>query len=83
MLPTKSNINNYNSNNNNNKYNTNYNLLPSPHFKIKKLKFNKNNMSDSKIKFPNLSREKNDNKLYSKVNININNYIYTSFKRNM
>ena len=84
MLPTKSNINNYNSNNNNNnKNNTNNNLRPSPHFKIKKLKFNKNNMSDSKIKFPNLSREKSDNILYSKVNINKNNYINTSFKRNI
>ena len=89
MLPLKSNMNqnNYYSNNNNNsimnKYNTNNNLRPSPNFRIKKIKGNKNNMSDSKIKFPHLSREKSDNILYTKMNIHKNNIIKNSSKRNL
>ena len=77
MLPIKSNLNKDNyTNNNKNKKNV---LRPSPHLKTKKfsgrLKIFKN---DSKIKLPRLSREKSDNILYTKVNLNNKN---TFFKK--
>ena len=97
MLPIKSNMtqnnqnNQINQNNQNNYYyktfnnNKNSHIRPSPPFNNKKVKKKDRNshMNDSRIKLPNLTREKSDKIIYSKININkINGTSINSFKKN-
>ena len=84
MMPLKSTLNQSNHYNNyNNKNKTNIKVSASPPFKNRKLKIYKNNRNNSKLNLPNLSKEKSEHILYTKINVNHTRNNNSSIKKSI